>query len=99
MIVMSIALYEAESTPSITFLFWHAKHFQHFHYLYNLTRDCKNRVEKLKQSEDRATQMPENVAIKIGIVGNCTTDNVESISKRSGSVLTLHAHIKNRNRL
>lgn len=37
--------------------------------------------------------MPENVAIKIGIIGNFTNDNVKLISKRSGSVLALHARI------
>lgn len=84
---------EAESTPPITYIFWHAKHFQHFHYLYKLTRDCENRVQKLKQSKDQANRMPENVAIKIGIVGHFTADNVKLISKKSGSVLALHTRI------
>lgn len=78
---------------SITYLFWHAKHFQHFHYLYNLARDCENRVEKLKQSNDLAKRMPEDVVIKIGIVGNFTKDNVKLISKRSGRALSLNAFI------
>lgn len=84
---------EADPRPSITYLFWHAKHFQHFHYLYNLARDCQNRVEKLKQSKDLAIRMPEDVFIKIGIVGNFTKDNVKLISKRSGSALSLNAFI------
>lgn len=37
--------------------------------------------------------MPENVVIKIGIVGNFTRDNVKLLSKRSGSALSLNAFI------
>lgn len=37
--------------------------------------------------------MPEDVIIKIGIVGNFTEDNVKLISKRSGSALSLNAFI------
>lgn len=37
--------------------------------------------------------MPENVAIKVGIVGHFTTDNVKLISKKSGSVFALHKRI------
>lgn len=37
--------------------------------------------------------MPEDVTIKIGIVGNFTIDNVQLISNKSGSILTLHARI------
>lgn len=84
---------EANPRPSITYLFWRAEHFHHFYYLYNLARDCKYRVEKLKQSKDLANRMPEDVAIKIGIVGNFTEDNVKLISKRSGSALSLNAFI------
>lgn len=84
---------EAEPRSSNTYLFWHAKHFQHFHYLYNLVRDCENRVEKLKQSKDLTNRMPGDVVIKIGIVGNFTEENVKLISKRSGSALSLNAFI------
>lgn len=84
---------EADSRPSITYLFWHAKHFEHFHYLYKLARDCENRVEKLKQSKNLANRMPEDVVIKIGIVGNFTKDSVKLISKRSGSYLSLNAFV------
>lgn len=37
--------------------------------------------------------MPENVVIKIGIVGNFTKDNVKLLSNRSGSALSLNAFI------
>lgn len=40
-----------------------------------------------------ANRMPEDVVIKIGIVGNFTKDNVKLISKRSGSTLSLNAFI------
>lgn len=98
MIVKIITLYffsvsEEEPWLLITYILWQAKHFEHFQYHYNLARDCKNRVEKLKQSNDRANRMPENVAIKVGIVGHFTTDNVKLISKKSGSVLALHTRI------
>lgn len=84
---------EVEPRPSITYLFWDAKHFQHFHYLYNLARDCENRVEKLKKTKDLENRMPEDVVIKIMIVGNYTKDNVKLISKISGSELSLNTFI------
>lgn len=37
--------------------------------------------------------MPEDVVIKIGIVGNFTKDNVKLILKRSGRALSLNAFI------
>lgn len=36
--------------------------------------------------------MPDDVSIKIGIVGDFSTDNVKHISKRSGSVSPLHVY-------
>lgn len=86
---LNFAVSEADQRPSITFLFWRAEYFHHFHYLYNLARDCEYRVVKLKQSRDLANRMPEDVVIKLGIVGNFTKDNEKLISKRSGSDLPL----------
>lgn len=92
-ITLNFSVSEEEPWLLITYILWQAKHFEHFQYHYNLARDCENRVEKLKQSNDRANRMPENVAIKIGIVGHFTADNVKLISKKSGSVLALHTRI------
>lgn len=80
-------LLETASRPSIKYLFWRAKYYEHFHYVYNLVRDCKTRVEKLLlKKNDLTYPMPKDVMVKIGIVGDYTEDNVNLISKRPGSI-------------
>nr|XP_034321028.1 uncharacterized protein LOC105330336 isoform X3 [Crassostrea gigas] len=75
---------DAASRPSVEYIFRKAKHFEHFHHIYGLVRDCKTRVEKLLKNNDPAYQMPKDVTVKIGIVGHHTEDNVNLISKRPG---------------
>lgn len=82
---MILILLEAASRP-VKYLFWKAKSFEHFQYIYNNTRDCKTRVDKLLKKDDLADPMPKDVIIKIGIVGDFTKDNVNLISKRPGSI-------------
>lgn len=48
------------------------------------------RVAKLLKNNDPAYQMPEDVFVKIGIVGHHTKNNVNLISKRPGSI---YSHI------
>lgn len=86
---MILILLEITSRPSVKNLFWEAKYFEHFQYIYNHTRDCKNRVDKLLKKDDLADPMPKDVIIKIGIVGDFTMDNVNLISKKPGSIYSL----------
>lgn len=81
-----LILLDAASRPSVEYIYWKAKHFDHFHYMYGLARDCMTRVEKLLKNNDPACQMPKDVTVKIGIVGHHTEDNVNLISKRPGSI-------------
>lgn len=75
---------EAASRQSVKYLFWKAKYYEHFHYVYKLVRDCKTRVDMLQKKNDLANPMPKDVIVKIGIVGDCTEDNIKLISKRQG---------------
>lgn len=82
---------EAASRQSVKYLFWKAKYYEHFHYVYKLVRDCKTRVDMLQKKNDLANPMPKDVIVKIGIVGDCTEDNIKLISKRQGNI---YIHIK-----
>lgn len=81
-----LILLDTASGPSVKNLFWKAKDFEHFHHVYSLVRDYKTRVEWLLENNGLAYQMPEDLAVKIGIVGRYTEDNVNLISKRPGSI-------------
>lgn len=77
---------ERESNSSVQYIYYKAKHFQHFHYIYNLTRDCHDRIERLRKTNDRANFMTEDIVIKIGIVGKSSEDKLCSLLKRRGKV-------------
>lgn len=77
---------EIESKSSVQYIYYKAKHFQHFHYIYNLTRDCSDRIEGLRKTNDRTNFMAEDVVIKIGIVGESTEDKLNSLLKKRGKV-------------
>lgn len=77
---------ERASKSSVQYIYYKAKHFQHFHYIYNLTRDCHDRIERLRKTNDRANLMAEDIVIKIGIVGESTEDKLCSLLKRRGKV-------------
>lgn len=68
------------------YLFWKGKYYEHFHYVDNLVKDCKTRVDMLQMKNDLAYPMPKDVIVKIGIVGDYTEDNIKLISKRQGSI-------------
>lgn len=89
----------SETTGSIRFFGYKAaKCFQHFHYIYNLTRNCKSRVEEFQNNNDTTNTMPKGVIIKIGIVGKFTDDNLNLVSKCKGKELMyqtlISKHIK-----
>lgn len=86
-----LILSEGASIPSVKYLLWKAKYYEHFHYVYKLVRDCKTRVDMLQKKNDLANPMPKDVIVKIGIVGDCTEDNIKLISKRQGNI---YIHIK-----
>lgn len=68
-------------TPICYFFYKPAKDFDHFHYVYNLIRDCKTRVEKILLSkEQKKNFMSTDVVIKIGIAGHFNEDNLNLIS-------------------
>lgn len=70
-------------TPVRYLYFKPAKHFHHFHFVYNLIRDCKSRVEKALCIIDQTNLMSEDVVIRIGIAGNFHEDNLNLISRRT----------------
>ncbi|XP_052695128.1 uncharacterized protein LOC128173472 isoform X2 [Crassostrea angulata] len=75
---------EKESRSCAQYIYYNAKYFQHFYYIYNLTRDCHDRKEGLRKTNNRANLMAEDIVIKIGIVGESTEDKLCSLLKRRG---------------
>lgn len=56
----------------------------YIHYIYNLTRNCKSRVEEFQNNNDTSNTMSKGVVIKLGIVGKFTDDNLNLVSKFKG---------------
>lgn len=80
-------------TPVRYLYFKPAKHFHHFHFVYNLIRDCKSRVEKALCIIDQTNLMSEDVVIRIGIAGNFQEDNLNLISRRTCTYNILYKNI------
>lgn len=79
-----------ESRSKIQYLYYKANTFQHFDYIYKLTRECKLRNFGEKHhlcSSLEITSMPRDVIFKIGIVGAFTEENLRLIAKRKGELL------------
>lgn len=75
------------------FYFKPAKLFPHFYYIYNLTRKCKSRIDRMRKSKDQSEPMSKDVVIKIGIAGWFSKNNLELISERTG-ILIFFLYIK-----
>lgn len=80
MTIISI-IFLISDTP-IQYLFYQpGQDFNHFHYVYNLIRNCESRVENIHLSkQQKKNLMPKDVVIKIGIVGFFHEDNLHLIS-------------------
>lgn len=76
-------------TPIRYFFYQPAQDFEHFHYVYNLIRDCKSRVEKMPfNKEQKEYFMSKDVIIKIGIAGNFHEENLNLISRGTCTVFS-----------
>lgn len=69
--------------PSIKYFYIKANHFQHFHYVNNLAKDCEFRLEKVNKDENRRKCMSDKV-VMIKVIGNLTGDNLNLLSKVKG---------------
>lgn len=75
---------DAQFRPFLRYFYYQpAKHFPHFDYFYSLTRKCKLRFERIKNTKGQSKPM-SNVVIRIGIVGWFNDNNLKLISKRKG---------------
>lgn len=81
---------ETISMSEIQFFCYKAKYFQHFDYIYKLTRECKLRnfgEKRYSCSSIETTPMPKDVILKIGIFGVFNEDNLKLISTKKGALL------------
>lgn len=83
--VINLSISEGESKSTV-YVFYKAKYFQAFHYCYKLARDCGRRIEKIIKSSDVEDIMPEDLFIKIGILGKYTDANLRLISEGRGFI-------------
>lgn len=68
--------------PIRYFFYKPAQDFDHFHYVYNLIRECKSRVEKIHlKKKQKISFMSKDVVIKIGIAGDVYEENPNLISR------------------
>lgn len=83
-----LSIVESMSKPPIRYLYYKDdKYFEHFHYVYNLMRDCRYRLEKIQGMQEGAGSMSKGVVIKIGIAGYIQEDNLNLLSRRTCTVL------------
>lgn len=76
-----------KSVPTIHYFYYKDdKYFEHFHYVYNLMKDCRSRLEKIQGRQEGTSFMSKEVIIKIGIAGFIYEDNLTLIPKRTCTV-------------
>lgn len=73
-------LIKKEQDSSIKYFYINAKHFQHFHYVNNLAKDCELRLEKVIRDENRRKCMSDK-DVMIKVIGNLTNKNINLLSK------------------
>lgn len=71
-----------KSVPPIHYFYYKDnKYFEHFHYVYNLMKDCISRLEKIQGRQEGTSFMSSEVIIKIGIAGYIHEDNLNLIPR------------------
>lgn len=73
-------LIENKQDPSIKCFYIKAKHFEHYHYVNNLAKDCELRLEKVIRDENRR-KYGSDKEVMIKVIGNHTDDNLKLLSK------------------
>lgn len=69
---------------SVRYFYIKATHFQHFHYVNKLAKDCELRLKKVIRDQNRRKCMPDK-DVRIKVVGNLTDDNLNLLSKVKGT--------------
>lgn len=87
---MYIFISETVSSSKIQYLYYKVHTFQHFYYIYKLTRECTLRISGENRCPSSIIETdfePKDVILKIGIVGAFTEENLRFISKIKGELL------------
>lgn len=64
--------------PKVVYFYFKSKYFRRFNEIYNETMDCIHRFENKQQTKERISM---DVIVKIGVVGNFTSDNLKVFPK------------------
>lgn len=71
--------------PSMKCFYIKAKHFEHYHYVNNLAKDCELRLEKVIRDENRRKYVSDK-DVMIKVIGNHSDDNLKFLSKVKGKL-------------
>lgn len=86
-IISTLIISDAQPKSPLEYIYFKAKEFQHFQYILNLTRECIHRLEKIRNNKDQIKLvLPQDVYIRIGIVGKYTEHNLSLLSKKKGNL-------------
>lgn len=86
-IVFFISLSETESKPCRQYFYCKAEEFEHFHFMYYQIWEYKQQLDKENERDDLTIVMPENVVIRIELVGKFTNDDLQLLPR--GNVTSL----------
>lgn len=87
---MYIFISETVSSSKIQYLYYKVHTFQHFYYIYKLTRECTLRISGENRCPSSIIETdfePKDDILKIGIVGAFSEENLRFISKVKGELL------------
>lgn len=74
---------ETESKPCRQYFYCKAEEFEHFHFMYYQIWEYKQQLDKENERDDLTIVMPENVVIRIELVGKFTNDDLQLLPRGS----------------
>lgn len=69
-------------------VYYHKKCFPHFDYISNLVQKCIHQIEKIDKNIASRIALHSGTMIKITYIGEITKDNLKTITKRKGKLIT-----------
>lgn len=74
---------ETESKPCRQYFYCKAEEFEHFHFMYYQIWEYKQQLDKENKRDDLTIVKPENVVIRIELVGKFTNDDLQLLPRGS----------------
>lgn len=81
MYIVFFFLSGAESKSFRQYLYCKAEEFENFHFIYDQILEYKHRLDNENKKHDLTIVMPENVVVRIELVGKLTNDNLQLLPR------------------